>query len=142
MSTVLRGIATVFGIQAGTVAISGASAYTPKYKSHDFSHEYDKKPVTDGNGKVLGYAAVDGLIKGKLTWTVTGADIAAAEDLMAFTAKLAPVTLASFPMDSLNHARWICTSSKPMFAQGDHATFELDIECSEDDDVDLSTAVT
>ena len=142
MSTVLRGIATVFGVQSGSVAISGAAAFTPKYKGHEFAHEYDKKPVTDGDGKVLGYAAPDGLITGKLMWTVTGADIAAAEAALAFTAKLAPVTLADFPLTTLNHARWICTSSKPVFSQGDHATFELEITASEDSGIDLSTAVT
>lgn len=141
MSTILRGIATVFGVQAGSVGVSAAASYTPKYKAQDFSHEYDKKPVTDGDGKVLGYAAVDGVIKGKLTWTVTGTDIASAVALMEFAVKLAPVTLSAFPIASLNHARWVCTGSKPSLAQGDHATYELEIECSEDVLVNLATAI-
>lgn len=142
MSTVLRGVATVFGIQGGTAAISGAASFTPKMKGQEFSHEYDKVPLKDGDNKVLGYAAPDGLIKGKLMWTVTGADIAAAKTALGFAAKLAPVTLSAFDLDSLNHARWIATSSKPVFSQGDHSTYELEIECSEDSGTDLSTAVT
>ena len=142
MSTILRGVATVFGVQAGGVAVAAAASFTPNYKTQDFSHEYEKKAVTNGDGKVIGYAAVDGLIKGKLTWTVTGSDIANARTLMEFAAKLAPVTLASFPIASLNHSRWVCTGSKPSLAQGDHATYDLEIECSEDVAVDLSTVIT
>jgi len=142
MANVHRGIATVFGVQLGSAAISGAAAFTPKYESQDFSHEYDKKPVTDGDGKVLGYVAVDGLYKGKLTFTVTGASLAAAVAGLSFAAKLATVTLAAFADTSLNHGRWVCTSSKPILKKADHAMYELEIECSEDSGVDLAVAVT
>lgn len=141
MATILKGVATVFGI-TGSAAITGGATFASLQGGADFSHEYDKTPVKDGQGKVVGYGATDGLVKGKLTFTPTGANIAAAEADLDFTTKLARVTLTLFKQTSLNHARWICTSSKPILKQGDHATFELEIECSEDSATDLSTVVT
>ena len=43
---------------------------------------------------------------------------------------------------SLNHARWVCTNSKPTLVKEDYATFEVTLMCSDDATVDLATAIS
>lgn len=144
MATILTGKAGVFGIPSdGTASFDAAAVMTGHWTSQDIAHEYEVKRLTDGDGKVVGLAAPNGTITVKLTVIVTDAtSIATAQGKLALVSRLEQCTLANFIPASLNHARWVCTTSKPTLVKEDFATFEVTLMCSDDDGVNLATAIS
>lgn len=137
------GIATIFGF-SGTVTPTGVAGVASFYKkSGDFSTEYKRDVISNDQNDPKGLVYSGGLVKGSLSWTPAGANNAAVAAACEEPAIGSAVTLASFKIASLNHARWVYDGNwKVAFVNDGIATYSFDIVCAKDSATDLSATVS
>lgn len=139
---IYTGKATVAGF-AGTVSWSGAGTF---YKNTgELSTERKHDILTDDAGEPQGTITPShGLQKFKFQFHVQTASTATAATALAEPTHPAVVTLSSFTLAGVNHARWLVVpgSWRLAFTKDGIATYDLEIECSTNAAVNLAATIS
>lgn len=137
MSAALTGRATIFNF-AGNVAFTGAGTFIKE--NGEAMDEFEVKELTDENNDALTKIGSNQKKRFRFQFTPVAASgtntLANAAASLEPPAMLAQVTLTLFKCASLNTATWVYTGGwKLAFKKGDLATYDMEIERGEANDI-------
>jgi hypothetical protein len=140
----ITGRATIFGF-IGDHSWTGIG--TLFNESAEISDEFTLTQLKDGDSVTQGLIASDPNRKMRLQFTPVSSSgtntLANAALSLPAPAPLSRVTLTNYKDTTLNHARWVYTGGWKVGLKKDGlATYELEIMCSKDSNIDLSAPVS
>jgi len=138
---VQTGTAIVTGIDNNGTAITIEGYATFLLETAKANHKFELDAVKDENNFDASLIATNGHVEVDLTWTPSGASLAAAAATAVFLPPLSRVTLDNFKVDTFN-ADWIYIGDSSIDLSHKQGKMSLKIRKYDDDDQNTSLSTT